>query len=155
MQTSMLLAVLFLPPSPSDGPVIRVPRSWILEKERSISSLTEAEVVALFGEPDFRCYSSWCSAWSYVESGISLSWESPAVLVCPGRRLDPEVIRYAWACLPSRFRPLMHLPCVAFAPRSSLLGVTWSSSLMSCEWRFDRDVVPSDRFAFHWQPWSR
>lgn len=143
---ALLLALAALRAAPDDHITISVPRSWLLEGERSrCPSVRPDDVIAVLGLPDMISGSSWSERWTYSRLGIWLEWESPAVFWSLAFLLGPERTDTLIATSPPALRPLMRLATATFVPRSSLLEVGWSGWGLRAVLNFDnagRPAVP-------------
>jgi hypothetical protein len=136
---ALLLALAGLWAAPEDRIEISVPRSWMLEGERSrCPEVRPSDVIAMLGEPDRIGASGWLERWQYDRLGIWVEWETPRASYC----LDRLVPDATAAHVLSPFIPLLWLAKVRLTPRHSLLQVGWSGWGMKAVWNFDNAGPP-------------
>lgn len=110
-----------------DGPVIPVPRSWLLGSERSSCKLSQANVKWFLGRPDGYSYSRWQNQCiHHYRLGLSFVWECPAYFYSPGLRLDSKTKALIRNLVPVGGRWFLWLNSVRLTPRESLVEIRWT-----------------------------
>ena len=133
MSLLLVMAGLWLPTT--EGPEIKLPRSWMLGRERSACTLRQSDVLKLLGRPDGLSASGWLVRWQYRRLGVWFEWECPVVYYCVADRLGPEAMALVCAATPLRARPLVWLVGARVTPRESLVEVGWSAWGLEAVWR--------------------
>jgi hypothetical protein len=139
MWITLALVLLRLPPEPPapqrGGFVLKVPRSWMLGRERSPCPLRMDSVVAILGPPDLVSASGWLWHWHYDRLGIRLDWECPVVCTCLADGLGPKPMAALWTHSPVWARPAVWLLTARFMPRESLVEASWSAWEFRWHWQ--------------------
>jgi hypothetical protein len=130
----LIMAGLWLPTT--EGPEIKLPRSWVLGLERSNCTLRQSDILKLLGRPDSLSSSGWLFRWHYARFGVWFVWECLVVCYCLADSLGPEAMALLCRVTPLRARPLVWVVGVRVMARESLVEFGWSAWGLKAVWQF-------------------